>query len=92
MTIEHTARVAAPTALALFAIVGAVMSDVPILVGVGIAGVVSAVAAVLAWEHITGWPLAATLAPLVVASWCSAMASRQTSSGCACASSPPGWR
>lgn len=65
MTIERTARVAAPTALALFAVVGAVMSDVPILVGLGIAGAVSAVAAVLAWKRMTGWPLAATLVLLM---------------------------
>jgi signal transduction histidine kinase len=62
MTIERTARVAAPAALALFAILGAVMSDRPTLVGLAVAGVMSAIAIALAWVQMTGWPLAATLA------------------------------
>ena len=60
--IEQAARVAAPTALALFAVLGAVMGDRPILVGLGVAGAVAALAAILAWEKMTGWPLAAALA------------------------------
>ena len=60
--IEHAARVAAPAALALFAVLGALMSDRPVLVGLGVAGAVAALAAILAWEKMTGWPLAAALA------------------------------
>jgi signal transduction histidine kinase len=60
--IEQPVRVAAPAALALFAVLGAVMSDRPVLVGLGVAGAVAALAAILAWEKMTGWPLAAALA------------------------------
>jgi signal transduction histidine kinase len=60
--IEQTARVAAPTALALFAVLGAVMSDRPVLVGLGLAGAAAALATILAWQRMTGWPLAAALA------------------------------
>ena len=60
--IEQPARVAAPIVLALFAVLGAVMGDRPILVGLGVAGAVAALAAILAWEKMTGWPLAAALA------------------------------
>jgi signal transduction histidine kinase len=59
---ERTAHVAAPTALALFAVLGAVMSNRPVLVGLGIAAAVTALATILAWERTTGWPLAAALA------------------------------
>ena len=60
--VEQTARVAAPAALALFAVLGAVMGNPPVLVGLGIAGAVAALAGILAWERTTGWPLAAALA------------------------------
>ncbi len=60
--IEQTARVAAPTALALFALLGAVMGNRPVLVGLAVAGAVAALAAILAWERTAGWPLAAALA------------------------------
>src|SRR5688572_6435509 len=60
--IERTARVAAPTALALFAVFGAVMGDRPVLVGLGLAGAIAVLGAILAWERTTGWPLAAALA------------------------------
>src|SRR5687767_15613397 len=61
--IEQTARVAAPTTLALFAVLGAVMGDRPVLVGLGLAGAIAALAAILAWQKMTGWPLAAALGP-----------------------------
>ena len=60
--VEQTARVAAPTALALFALLGAVLGHRPVLVGLGIAAAGAALAAILAWERMTGWPLAAALA------------------------------
>jgi signal transduction histidine kinase len=60
--IEQTARVAAPAALALFAFLGAVLGHRPVLVGLGIAAAVAALAAILAWERMTGWSLAAALA------------------------------
>jgi signal transduction histidine kinase len=60
--IERAARVAAPTALALFAVLGALMGDRPILIGLGVASAVAALAAILAWQKMTGWPLAAALA------------------------------
>jgi signal transduction histidine kinase len=60
--VEQTARVAAPAALALFALLGAVLGHRPVLVGLGIAAAVAALAAILAWEKMTGWPLAAALA------------------------------
>ena len=63
---EQTARVVAPAALALFAVLGAVLGDRPILVGLGVAGAVAALAAILAWEKMTGWPLAAALALVIV--------------------------
>ena len=58
---EQTARVAAPTALALFALLGAVMGNRPILLGLGVAGAIAVLAAILAWDKMTGWPLAAAL-------------------------------
>ena len=60
--IEQTARVAAPTALTLFAVLGALMGDHPALAGLGVAGAVAAVAAILARQATTGWSLAAALA------------------------------
>jgi signal transduction histidine kinase len=63
---EQTARVAAPTALALFAVLGVVMGNLPVLVGLGVAGAIAALAAILAWQKMVGWPLAAALV-LVVA-------------------------
>jgi signal transduction histidine kinase len=60
--IEQTARVAAPVALALFALLGAVMGNRPVLIGLGLAGAVAALGSILAWERTTGWPLAAALA------------------------------
>jgi signal transduction histidine kinase len=60
--VEQAARVAAPAALALFALLGAVMGHRPVLAGLGIAAAVAALAAILAWERMTGWPLAAALA------------------------------
>jgi signal transduction histidine kinase len=59
--IEQAARVAAPTALALFALLGAVLGHRPVLVGLGVAAAVAALAAFLAWQRMTGWPLAAAL-------------------------------
>ncbi|HET6562120.1 MAG TPA: histidine kinase [Marmoricola sp.] len=59
--VEQSARVAAPTALALFAVLGAVMGLRPVLVGLGVAAAVAALAAIVAWEKMTGWPLAAAL-------------------------------
>lgn len=58
MTTERTARVAAPAALALFAVLGAVFGDQPKLIGLGIAGAISLLGAVMAWERTSGWPLA----------------------------------
>jgi signal transduction histidine kinase len=62
MTIEGTARVAAPVGLALFGVAGAVMGNRPILVGLAVAGAVAGLAGILAWERMSGWPLAAALA------------------------------
>ncbi len=59
--IEQTARVAAPAALGLFAALGAVFGDLPLLVGLGIAGSITLLAAVMAWERTTGWPLAVVM-------------------------------
>ena len=60
--IEQAARVGAPIALTLFAVLGALMGDLPTPVGLAVAGAVAALSAILAWKRVTGWPLAATLA------------------------------
>jgi signal transduction histidine kinase len=59
---ERTARVAAPAALSLFAVLGALMGDPPLAPGLGIASSIAALSAILAWRKVTAWPLAATLA------------------------------
>jgi signal transduction histidine kinase len=59
---EQTARVLAPVVLALFALLGVVMGHRSVLVGLGVAAAVVALAAILAWRRTTGWPLAAALA------------------------------
>ncbi len=59
--VERTARVAAPTALALFAVLGALMGHRPILVGLGVAAAIGALAAIVAWQQTTGWPMVAVL-------------------------------
>ena len=64
--VEQTARVAVPAALALFAVIGAAMSQRPLPEGFSIAGAITVLAAVLAWRKVTGWPLAAALALALV--------------------------
>ena len=59
---ERTARVAAPAALALFAALGALMTDRATSVALAAAAVATAVGIVLAWRRVTGWPMIAGLA------------------------------
>ena len=60
--VEQVARVAAPAALTVFALLGTVMGHRPPGVGLATAALIAATAAVLAWTRTTGWPLAAALA------------------------------
>ena len=59
---ERTARVVAPAALALFAVLGALMTDQATPGAVAAAAVATAIGVVLAWRRITGWPMVAGLA------------------------------
>lgn len=58
---DRAARVVAPALLALFAALGAVMTDRPLPLAVALAAAVAALGAVLAWRHLLGWPLAFAL-------------------------------
>jgi signal transduction histidine kinase len=58
---DRIARVVAPAMLALFAVLGAVMSDRPLAVAVGSAVAVIVLGVVLAWRRVLGWPLAVAL-------------------------------
>ncbi len=60
--IERRARVAAPAALALFAVLGVLMTDQPRPAAIVAAAVVTVIGIVLAWRRETGWPLLAGLA------------------------------
>jgi signal transduction histidine kinase len=59
---ERTARVAAPAALALFAVLGALMTDRATPGALAAAGVAAGIGVVLAWRRTTGWPMIAGLA------------------------------
>ena len=59
---ERTARVAAPAALALFAVLGALMTDRATAAALAAAAVATAIGIVLAWRRVTGWPMIAGLA------------------------------
>ena len=59
---ERTARVAAPAALALFAALGALMTDRATSAAVTLAALATAVGIVLAWRRVTAWPMLAGLA------------------------------
>ena len=59
---ERTARVVAPAALALFAVLGALMTDRATPGAVAAATVATGIGVVLAWRRITGWPMVAGLA------------------------------
>ena len=89
---ERAARVVAPAALALFAVLGALMTDRATSAAVAAAAVATGIGVVLAWRSMTGWPLSpAWRSPQ--ARWCSsATAVRRTWAGWACASSRPGSR
>ena len=54
---DRTARVAAPVALALFAVAGTVLSDRSTAAAVAAAAVVIAIAWALVWRRATGWLL-----------------------------------
>ena len=56
---ERTARVVAPAALALFAVLGALMTDRPTPGAVVAAAVATGIGMVLAWRRTTGWPMIA---------------------------------
>ncbi len=58
---DRGARVAVPALLAAFAVVGAVMSDRPLPVGLAVAAGIVAVAAAVAWRGLVSWPLATAL-------------------------------
>ena len=58
---DRAARVAAPVALALFAALGALMTDRATSVAIALAAVVTVLGVVLAWRRVTGWPLIAGL-------------------------------
>ena len=59
---ERTARVVAPAALALFAVLGALMTDRATPGAVAAAAVATGIGVVLAWRRTTGWPMIAGLA------------------------------
>ena len=59
---ERTARVVAPAALALFAVLGALMTDRAAPAAVAAAAVATGIGVVLAWRRVTGWPMIAGLA------------------------------
>ena len=59
---ERTARVVAPAALALFAVLGALMTDRATSAAVAAAVSATGIGIVLAWRRITGWPMIAGLA------------------------------
>jgi signal transduction histidine kinase len=56
---ERTARAAAPAALALFVVLGMLVSQRPAAVAVSVGVGVIGLGALLAWRGLTGWPLAA---------------------------------
>jgi signal transduction histidine kinase len=58
---EARARVAAPAVLALFAVVGMLLTQRPAAVAVPVGVGVIVLGAVLAWRGVTGWPLAGGL-------------------------------
>ena len=59
---DRTARIAAPAALALFAALGALMTDRSTPAALAAAAMATAVGIVLAWRRATGWPMIAGLA------------------------------
>ena len=73
---ERTARVVAAAALALFAALGALMTDRAAAVALVAAGVTTAVGIVLAWRRVTGWPM---IAGLAVAAGCLVVLGHQQS-------------
>lgn len=58
---DRAARVIVPTMLALFGVLGVAMGHRPLLLGLGAAAGVAAIAAAAAWRRLSGWPLAAAL-------------------------------
>lgn len=58
---DRPARVIAPAMLALFAVLGVVMGDRPVLLAVAVATAVAAVAGFAAWRPLIGWPLLAAM-------------------------------
>ncbi len=54
---DRTARVAGPAALALFAVVGMVISQRPTALAVSVAAAVVALGGLLAWRGVRGWAL-----------------------------------
>ena len=52
---ERTARVVAPAALALFAVLGALMTDRAAPGAVAAAAGATGIGVVLAWRRVTGW-------------------------------------
>jgi signal transduction histidine kinase len=59
---ERIARVAAPVALALFAVIGAIQGDRPAVVAVTVLLGVVVLGVLVAWRDLTGWPLLVGLA------------------------------
>ena len=59
---DRTARIAAPAALALFAALGALMTDRATPAALAAAAVATAIGIVLAWRRVTGWPMVTGLA------------------------------
>ncbi|MFC7725427.1 hypothetical protein ACFQW6_09930 [Nocardioides sp. GCM10028917] len=59
---DRTARIAAPAALALFAALGALMTDRSTPAALAAVAMAIATGFVLAWRRATGWPLVAGLA------------------------------
>ncbi|MDQ4053138.1 MAG: hypothetical protein M3237_10615, partial [Actinomycetota bacterium] len=54
---DRTARVAGPAALALFAVVGTVISQRPTALAASVGAAVVALGGLLAWRGVTGWML-----------------------------------
>lgn len=58
---DRAVRVVAPAVLALFAALGVVMGDRPLLLGLAVAAGIAAIAVGSAWRGLRGWPLAGVM-------------------------------
>jgi len=87
---ERAARGAAPDALALFAALGALMTDRAAAVALASAVLTTAIGIVLAWRRVTRWPLIAGLAVAAVA-WCSSGTTSRRTCPHRRAREPPRW-